>query len=181
MATERLQRRIERLLDQVEEATDQQDWDTVLRLARQVLSIDPDNADAAVFLKIAELESGEAAATSPQTSPVDIATEDTTPAETAPAYAPPAEVDSPDTTRATAPTPSGDPPVSFAGGRYMVKNPGRRRQETGLPGPRRAAGQRRRIRAHKDRWARRYIPHTRIPRGPGDGTPRNPSAYRHSV
>ena len=93
MATERLQRRIERLLDQVEDATDQQDWDTVLRLARQVLSIDPDNADAAVFLKIAELESGEAAATSPQTSTVDIATEDTTPAETAPAYAPPAEVD----------------------------------------------------------------------------------------
>ncbi len=41
MATERIQRRIDRLLDQVEEAADQEDWEAVRRLAQQVL--DPDN------------------------------------------------------------------------------------------------------------------------------------------
>ncbi len=44
MATERIQRRIDRLLDQVEEAADQEDWEAVQRLSRQVLTLDPDNA-----------------------------------------------------------------------------------------------------------------------------------------
>ena len=39
MATERIQRRIERLLDQVEEAADQEGWDVVRRLSRQVLEL----------------------------------------------------------------------------------------------------------------------------------------------
>ena len=40
MATERIQRRIDRLLDQVEEAADQEDWEAVRRLSRQVLALD---------------------------------------------------------------------------------------------------------------------------------------------
>ena len=49
MATERIQRRKDRLLDHVEEAADQEDWEAVRMLSRQVLMLDPDNADAITF------------------------------------------------------------------------------------------------------------------------------------
>ena len=49
MASERVQRRIDRLLDQVEEAIDQLDWETVLARSQAVLALDPDNADAVNF------------------------------------------------------------------------------------------------------------------------------------
>ena len=49
MATERIQRRIDRLLDQVEEAADREDWEAVQRLSRQVIVPDSDNADARTF------------------------------------------------------------------------------------------------------------------------------------
>ena len=42
MATDRIQRRIERLLDQIEEAADQQDWERERVLAEEVLALDPD-------------------------------------------------------------------------------------------------------------------------------------------
>ena len=119
MATERLQRRIERLLDEVEEAADQQDWDTVHRLARQVLALDPDNIDAPAFLNVAELELGGAASTPSHSSPVDVTAKDTSPTVTAPAKVPRAEPPSaaaPDT-----PAPSATQPASFVGERYMVK------------------------------------------------------------
>ena len=38
MATERIQRRIESFLGQVEEAADQEDWEAVRRRSRQVLA-----------------------------------------------------------------------------------------------------------------------------------------------
>jgi uncharacterized protein YpiB (UPF0302 family) len=53
MTTERINRRIERLLDQLEEAADIEDWETVQRLSRQVVAIDRENADAAAFLEMA--------------------------------------------------------------------------------------------------------------------------------
>ena len=52
MATERIQRRIDRLLDQVEEAADRQDWEAVRRLAQQVFDLAPDDPDATTFLEI---------------------------------------------------------------------------------------------------------------------------------
>ena len=54
MASERIQRRIERLLDQIEEAADEQNWDRERQLAEEVLSLDPDNVNAQTFLAAAE-------------------------------------------------------------------------------------------------------------------------------
>ena len=56
MASERIQRRIDRLLDQVEQAADGQDWPEVHRLARQVPGLDSNNVDAPSFLNVAEAE-----------------------------------------------------------------------------------------------------------------------------
>ena len=53
MTNERINRRIERLLDQLEEAADIEDWETVQRLSRQVVALDRGNADAAAFLNMA--------------------------------------------------------------------------------------------------------------------------------
>ncbi len=54
MASDRIQRRIERLLDQIEEAADQQDWERERVLAEEVLALDPDNKDALTFLAAAQ-------------------------------------------------------------------------------------------------------------------------------
>jgi len=54
MASERIQRRIDRLLDQLEEAADQREWDQVSELAEDLLAFAPDNADARTFLEAAE-------------------------------------------------------------------------------------------------------------------------------
>ena len=54
MASERIQRRIERLLDQIEHEADQQNWQLVLDLAKEVLGFAPDNGDARAFLGVAE-------------------------------------------------------------------------------------------------------------------------------
>ena len=53
MTAERINRRIERLLDQLEEAADIEDWETVQRLSRQLVALDRENADAAAFLEMA--------------------------------------------------------------------------------------------------------------------------------
>ena len=50
MTSERVQRRIERLLDQVEEAADQRDWARVREFAEDVLAFAPENPDATEFL-----------------------------------------------------------------------------------------------------------------------------------
>ncbi|MCI0825634.1 MAG: serine/threonine-protein kinase PknK, partial [Chloroflexi bacterium] len=54
MASERIQRRVERLLDQIEQEADQQNWERVLDLAKEVLRFAPDNGDAKTFLVVAE-------------------------------------------------------------------------------------------------------------------------------
>jgi len=54
MASDRIQRRIERLLDQIEQEADQQNWQRALDLAKEVLRFAPDNADAKTFIAVAE-------------------------------------------------------------------------------------------------------------------------------
>ncbi len=49
MASDRIQRRIERLLDEIDEATDQREWSKVWELASDVLAFAPDNAEAQQF------------------------------------------------------------------------------------------------------------------------------------
>ncbi len=54
MASERVQRRIERLLDQAEEAMDRSDWEAVRDHAKVALGLDPENADGLAFLASVE-------------------------------------------------------------------------------------------------------------------------------
>ena len=97
MASERFQRRIERLLDEADEAIARYDWEAVRQAAEAVLAIDPENGDGLTFLATVE----RALARSPESH-----------------SNPP-----PGSTPATAPTPapSSDQPTSFANGRYQVK------------------------------------------------------------
>ncbi len=54
MATERLQRRIEQLLDEAEDAISRHDWAIVHDRAQSVLAIDPDHDDGQALLAVAE-------------------------------------------------------------------------------------------------------------------------------
>ncbi len=54
MASERLQRRLERLLDQIDEAEANGNWESVHDLALDVLEIDAENAEANAYLKAAK-------------------------------------------------------------------------------------------------------------------------------
>lgn len=54
MASDRFQRRLDNLLDQIEEAVDRRDWQMVRQLADDVLVLDPNNSDAAKFRAAAE-------------------------------------------------------------------------------------------------------------------------------
>ena len=54
MDSDRIQRRIERLFDQIEQEADQQNWQLVRDLSDEVLRLDPDNGDALAFLSAAE-------------------------------------------------------------------------------------------------------------------------------
>ena len=95
MASERIQRRINRLLDQVEEAVDRLDWEEVRSRAQAVLALDPENADAVNFLISAERALG-----TPTTPPT---AQSITPGQTTNATATKAQ------------------PSFFASGRYQVK------------------------------------------------------------
>ena len=53
MASERVQRRLERLLDQIDEAEADGNWESVHDLALDVLEIDAENAEANAYLKAA--------------------------------------------------------------------------------------------------------------------------------
>ena len=53
MLSERLQRQVDRLLDQAEEAIARRDWQTVRESAEAVLRVDPQNPDAAGYLSMA--------------------------------------------------------------------------------------------------------------------------------
>ncbi len=93
MATERLQRRIERLLDEAEEAVSELNWTVVRDRAQSVLGLDPDNADGLAVRAAAQRELGASdIPTTVQVSP-PTATPVTTPVQ----------------------------PTSFANGRYQVK------------------------------------------------------------
>ena len=98
MASERIQRRIERLLDQIEEEADRQNWPNVADLAKEVLGFAPDNVDAQAFLHVAE----ERLASAGGTETPDAAT----------SSGPPKDVVTPA---------SPSLPTSFSNGRYQVK------------------------------------------------------------
>jgi len=95
MASERLQRQIDRLLDEAEEAISGFDWDALLQRAQAVLAMDPENRDAIAFLATAERALATTAPT-PTSEPASATPTATTAAP--PAY-----------------------PTSFANGRYQVK------------------------------------------------------------
>ena len=60
MPSERIQRRVEALLDQVDEAAQALDWPRVRELCDGVLRLDPENEDARAFLGAAERDTGAA-------------------------------------------------------------------------------------------------------------------------
>jgi serine/threonine protein kinase len=91
MTTERIQRQIDRLLDEAETALAARDWATVRDRAQDALALAPENQDAVTFLAA----SGRALDGSPSTTS---ATETTSPTPTPPPL-----------------------PTSFANGRYEVK------------------------------------------------------------
>ncbi|MEZ4503081.1 MAG: protein kinase [Dehalococcoidia bacterium] len=95
MVSERMQRRINALLDEADEAVSAQEWERVAGAARAVLAIAPDNTDAQGFLKMAEANGVSAAAASSVSS----------------APSPTADPAKPAT----------EQPASFAGGRYEVR------------------------------------------------------------
>src|SRR5262245_26365086 len=96
MRSDRIERRIEALLTQADEAVAEDNWDLVRRHALAVLRLDPDNADARTYLAAAE-RGAEAVPVTPPGEP--------TPSATTPAEAPQPAVE----------------PTSFANGRYEVK------------------------------------------------------------
>ena len=54
MPTERVQRRIDQLLDQADEAIERTDWETVVQRAKAVLAFESENEDALQYLKAAQ-------------------------------------------------------------------------------------------------------------------------------
>ena len=64
MPSERIQRRIDRLLDQMEAAADALDWQQVRDAAEGILAFEPDDETAQGFLKAASRQLGTAPAPS---------------------------------------------------------------------------------------------------------------------
>jgi hypothetical protein len=95
MTSERIQRRIERLLDQAEEAADHEDWTQSAARAREALALDADNRDAQALLAAAE----KMLSVDQHRNLARAGAE----------------------TRTPAPAPATSTPTSFAGGRYAVK------------------------------------------------------------
>ena len=83
MPSERIQRQIDRLLDEADEAVVKQDWTTVGDRARSVLRLDPENQDALSYLAAAERDqppesTHQAAESIPQQPPpIDISASET--------------------------------------------------------------------------------------------------------
>ncbi|MDP6607302.1 MAG: hypothetical protein QF664_13760 [Dehalococcoidia bacterium] len=63
MRSERIQRRIESLLDRAEQAADAEDWALLDERSRMVLRLDAENEDAITFLAVAEEAQGTSHAT----------------------------------------------------------------------------------------------------------------------
>ncbi|MFB3092653.1 MAG: hypothetical protein ACE1ZD_05565 [Dehalococcoidia bacterium] len=67
MATERLRRRIDQLLDEAEDAVTQLDWETVSARVTAVLTLEPENPDAQALLAAVEgANDGSSTPSSPQ-------------------------------------------------------------------------------------------------------------------
>ena len=96
MASERVQRQIDSLLDEAEAAIKQHDWNVVHDRAESVLAIDPENADGLTYRATAARATGGSAA--PSSSQRTIPTPSTIPTSTPAIH-----------------------PTSFANGRYQVK------------------------------------------------------------
>ena len=95
MASDRIQRQIEPLVDEAEEAFDQDDWSRLSDRATRVLILNGENSDALSFLTAAERALGGSA---------------------------PPPISQPATsTPTTTSTTTSDHPTSFANGRYQVK------------------------------------------------------------
>ncbi len=58
MVSDRMQRQIDRLLDEIDDGVIQREWDKVLELCDDVLALDPDNADALGYRTAAERRLG---------------------------------------------------------------------------------------------------------------------------
>ncbi len=58
MASDRIKRQIERLLDEVEDAISRYDWEAVRQAANAVLAIDPENSHGRTYLATAERAMG---------------------------------------------------------------------------------------------------------------------------
>ena len=97
MVSERIQRRIDILLDEADEAVAQTDWTVVRDRAQNVLALDPNNGDAITFLAAADRALADDRSPPPRVQPL-------TPTST-PTDDPAAR----------------DQPSSFANGRYEVK------------------------------------------------------------
>ncbi len=65
MPSERIQRRIDALLDEVDEAAGTLDWERVRELCDGVLRLDPENEDARTYLAAAERDTGVGVSTRP--------------------------------------------------------------------------------------------------------------------
>lgn len=92
MTSERVQKRIDQLLDEAEEPLGRNGWELAEQRAQAVLSLDPGNGDAATYLEAAERRLG-----------ADALTSATPPASPA------------------SPTPQPEAPSSLAGGRHEVR------------------------------------------------------------
>ena len=95
MASERIQGHIDRLLDEVDEAMRQLDWEQVRERSQAILALDRDNQDALTFLEAADF----ALRGSSELPPARPATISSSPS----------------------PATSVDQPTAFADGRYQVK------------------------------------------------------------
>ena len=92
MASERIQRQIDRLLDEAETAFAQRDWSGLQERSQDALALDPENGDALTFLAAAQTGLATSAADAPAAPPT-----------------PPPQAE------------STSQPASFADGRYQVK------------------------------------------------------------
>ena len=103
MPSERVQRRIDRLLDQIDAAEAGGDWRSVRHLSSDVLDIDPDNVEATAYLRAAKrrLPSERSATAEPESRPKSLQD---------------GAVRHPDGAALAAP----ETPTSFVNGRYEV-------------------------------------------------------------
>src|SRR3990170_811104 len=96
MATDFIQRQIQRLLSQAEEALDRGDWAAIKEAGNKLVALDPGNRDASALLAAAERVSSSTPASA--TAASDVATQEVARLASALAH-----------------------PTSFASGRYAVR------------------------------------------------------------